>query len=107
MSFWSNKPIRYWNINNKYNEKFITLNQIKKSISKALTINSNVENIINNIKIINDNKYEVSVLFKYTSKKTSITKHLDTKTIIIFDENGKIIQEYSGGKAKVIYDSSK
>tara|TARA_B100001093_G_scaffold510127_1_gene575424 strand:- start:126 stop:1406 length:1281 start_codon:yes stop_codon:yes gene_type:complete len=110
ISYWSDKPKRYWNINNDYSSDLISKNQIKTTIDKALKLNSYSENIINDIKKIKDRYYRISVLFKFTSKKTSITKHIESYTIIVLDETGKIIEEYAadnGRTRKVVYDTSK
>tara|TARA_B100001175_G_scaffold72067_1_gene59867 strand:- start:868 stop:2712 length:1845 start_codon:yes stop_codon:yes gene_type:complete len=109
ISYWSDKPRRYWNINNDYSSDYISINKINTTIDKALYLNSYSENIIDDIQKIKDRYYRISVLFKFTSKKTSITKHIESQFVIVFDESGKIIEEYGAENEKtrkVVYDSS-
>jgi hypothetical protein len=106
LSYWSNQPIRYWNINKNNELGFISKSKIEESISKAFNINSFSENKIRRISKIDNGIYEVDVAFKFKSKKTGIVKEVQSSTIIWFNDDDKIIQEYGKGEPVTVFDSS-
>ena len=107
LTFWSDQPTRYWDINKKNEPGFISKSQIEESIVKAFNLNSFSENEIKNISKTDEGIYEVDVIFKFKSKKTGITKHIQSSTILKFNGKDEIIQEYGKGNQITLYDSSK
>jgi len=107
LTFWSDQPTRYWYINKKNEPGFISKSQIEESILKAFKLNSFSENEIKNISKTDEGIYEVDVIFKFKSKKTGITKHIQSSTILKFNGKDEIIQEYGKGNQITLYDSSK
>jgi len=107
LTFWSDQPTRYWDINKKNEPGFISKSQIEESILKAFNLNSFSENEIKNISKTDQGEYNVSILFKFTSKKTGIVKHIKSTTILKFNQDDKIVQEYGMGNAIIMYNSSK
>ena len=106
LSFWSDQPTRYWEINKNNEQGFISKSKIEESILKAFNINSFSENKIRRISKIDNGIYEVDVAFKFKSKKTGIIKEIQSSTIIEFNEDDKIIQEYGKGELVTVFDSS-
>jgi len=107
LSFWSDQPTRYWDINKNNESGFISKSKIEESILKAFNLNSFSENEIKNISKTEEGIYEVDVIFKFKSKKTGITKHIQSSTILKFNGKDEIIQEYGKGNQITLYDSSK
>ena len=107
LSFWSDQPTRYWDINKNNESGFISKSKIEESILKAFNLNSFSENEIKNISKTDEGEYNVSVLFKFTSKKTGIVKHIKSTTILKFNQDDKIVQEYGMGNPIIMYNSSK
>tara|TARA_B100001057_G_scaffold153147_1_gene153279 strand:- start:1231 stop:2679 length:1449 start_codon:yes stop_codon:yes gene_type:complete len=107
LTFWSDQPTRYWYINKKNEPGFISKSQIEESILKAFNLNSFSENEIKNISKTDEGEYNMSVLFKFTSKKTGIVKHIKSTTIFKFNQDDKIVQEYGMGNPIIMYNSSK
>jgi len=107
LTFWSDQPTRYWDINKNNEPGFISKSKIEESILKAFNLKSFSENEIKNISKTDEGEYNVSVLFKFTSKKTGIVKHIKSTTILKFNQDDKIVQEYGMGNPIIMYNSSK
>lgn len=106
LTYWADQPTRYWGINKNNEQGFISKSKIEESILKSFNLNSFSENEIKNISKTDEGEYNVSVLFKFTSKKTGIIKHIKSTTIFKFNQDNKIVQEFGNDNPIIIYDSS-
>ena len=106
LTYWADQPTRYWGINKNNEQGFISKSKIEESILKSFNLNSFSENEIKNISKTDEGEYNVSVLFKFTSKKTGIIKHIESTTIFKFNQDNKIVQEFGNDNPIIIYDSS-
>ena len=86
MSYWSEKPKRYWNLESP------KLSEIEKSLFDYFSFNKNLKYSINNIEKIENNIRQVNL--SLNSPNNGSIKTQDFIVLIEFDENNKIIAEY-------------